>query len=190
MSQSSDCRRRLLLMTCQARIIASDGSTTIARALLDSASSTSFLMEHLAQCLHLWHQYRRTQISGIDGITVHSSSRRVVNFKMSPTTHRGKVMAVEAVVLPKVTTNLPSTSVLFDNNWKHLSNLQLADPDFGTSGNIGLILGANVFSRAVLYGQQFGPPGSPSAFKTVFRWVLAGTIDERLCKHPIVKVCC
>ena len=41
-------------------------------------------------------------------------------------------MAVEAVVLHKVTTNVPSTSVLFDDNWKHLSNLQLVDPDFGT----------------------------------------------------------
>ena len=108
---------------------------------------------------------------------------------MSPTTHCGKVMAVEAVVLPKVTANPPSTSVPFENNWKHLSNIQLADPDLDTAENINLILGANVFSRALLCGWRFGPPESPSAFKTTFRWVLAGTIDEHPCKRPIIKVC-
>ena len=151
-------------MSCQVQVIASDGSTTIARALLGSASSTSFVTERLAQRLHSRRQHHYTQISGISGITTHSGSRRVVNFKVSPTTRRHKVMAVEAVILPEVTTNVPSTSVPFNNNWKHLSNLQLADPNFSTLGNIDLILGGNVFSCAVLYGRRLGPPGLPSAF--------------------------
>ena len=152
MSQSSDLRRWVLSMTCQVRIIASDGSTTIARPMLDSASSTSFVMECLAQCLHLWRQYRHAQISGIGGITAYSGSCGVVDFKVSTTTHRGKVMAVEAVVLPKVPNNVQCTSVLFNNNWKHLLNLQLVDPNFSTSGSTDLILGADLFSHAVLYG--------------------------------------
>ena len=136
-SKSSDHCRQALLMTCQVRLTASDGSTTIARALLDSASSTSFVTERLAQHLHLPRQYCYTQISGIGSITTHIGSRGVVNFKVSPATRCGKVMAVEAVVLLKVTTNVPSTSVPFDNNWKHLSNLHsLADPDFGTTGTL------------------------------------------------------
>ena len=117
-------------------------------------------------------------IRSIGSIAVHSGLCRVVNFKASPTTRRGKVMVVETVVLPKVTTNLSSTSVPFNNNWKRLSNIQLAGPDFRSPRNIDLILGANVFSGAVHYGQQFGPPGSPSVFKMAFGWVLAGTIDE------------
>ena len=137
------------------------------------------------QCLHLQRQYCRTLISSFGSITAHSSSHGVVNFKVSPTTHHGKVMAVEAVVLPKVTTNVPSMSVPFNNNWKPLSNLQLADPNFDTFGSIDLILGADVFSRAVLYGQPFGPPRSPFAFKMAFEWALAGTIDNRRYKCPI-----
>ena len=74
------------------------------------------------------------------------------------------VMSMEAVVLPKGTTNVPSTSVPFNNNWKHLSNVQLADPDFGTPANIDLILDADVFNHVLRYGWQFGPPGSPCAF--------------------------
>ena len=97
--------------------MASDGSTTIASTLLDSMSSTSFVTKQLAQYLHLPHQYRRKQISNIGGITRHSGSRGVVTFKVSATTRHGKLMAVEAVALPRVTINVPFTSVPFDNNW-------------------------------------------------------------------------
>ena len=84
----------VLLTTCQVWVIAFDNSTTIARALLDLASSTSFITECLAQHLHLQRQYRHVQISCIGGITVHSGSHGVVNFKVSPITHCGKVMGV------------------------------------------------------------------------------------------------
>ena len=58
-------------------------------------------------------------------------------------------------------------------------NISLADPDFSTSGNVDLLLGANVFSRVVLHGRQFSPSGTPSAFKTCFEWVLAGIVHRR-----------
>ena len=77
-SQSSYYCQQVLLMTCQVRVIASDGFTTIARALLDLASSMSFATEHLAQSLHLWHQYRHMHISGIGGIAAHSGLRGIV----------------------------------------------------------------------------------------------------------------
>ena len=176
-------------MTCQVRVIASDGSTTIARALLDLASSTSFVSERLVQRLHLRCQYHCTQISVIGGITVHAASCEVFSFMVSPTTRRGKVMLLETVVFPKVTTNVQSASVHFDN-WKHFLNIQLAHPDSGTFRNIDLILGADVFSCAVLYGWHFRPPGSPSALMMAFEWVLTGTIDKCPCKRPINKVCC
>ena len=47
-SQSSDHRHRVLVMTCWVRIIAPDGSSTIAKAPLDSVSSTSFITERQA----------------------------------------------------------------------------------------------------------------------------------------------
>ena len=90
MLQSSDHRQWVLLTTCQIWVIASDGSTTVARALLDLMSSTSFVVERLKQCLHLQHQYRHTQISGISGITAHLSLYGVVSLKVSPTTCHGK----------------------------------------------------------------------------------------------------
>ena len=57
-----------------------------------------------------------------------------------------------------------------------MSNLTLADPEFGVPGSVDILLGADVFSCTVLHGQQFGPSGSPLAIKTTFGWVLAGSV--------------
>ena len=79
-----------------------------------------------------------------------------------------KVKVVEAVILPEVTTEVPLTSMPFNNCWKHLSNLQLADPDFGTLGNIDFILGAKVFSCALSYRHCSTHQVHPSTFKMAF----------------------
>ena len=48
----------VVLTTCQVQIVNAEGSTKKARALLDAASSTLFVMKSLAQHLHLsrWHR--------------------------------------------------------------------------------------------------------------------------------------
>ena len=53
---------------------------------------------------------------------------------------------MEAVVLPKITTKLPMFPVEFDARWKHLSDIRLANPDFGVPGYVDILLGVNVFS--------------------------------------------
>ena len=85
---------------------------------------------------------------------------------------------VEAAVLPRITTKLPASPVSFDTNWRHLSGLRLADPEFGVPGYIDLLLGVDMFSRVVRQGRRQGPPGSPMAIKTCFGWVLSGTVRQ------------
>ena len=139
-----------------------------------------------AQCVHLRCQYCHVQISGIGSITTCSGLCRLVNVKVSPRTRHGKVMAVEAVVLLLVTTNVPSTSVPIDNNWKHLSNLQLTDPDFGTSRNIDLILGATVFSRAILHRRWLRPQDHPSCSRRLSdgSWLVHVPFTNALASAP------
>ena len=81
----------------------------------------------------------------------------MVNFKITSLGSKGKTPDVEALVLPKITSVLPSHRIPFSRKWKHLRNLLLADLDFGTPGTIDLLLGADVFSPAVLHGRRFGP---------------------------------
>ena len=58
-----------------------------------------------------------------------------------------------------------------------MKKIELADPEFGTPARIDLILGADVYNKVIRHGRRSGPPGSPTANKTAFGWVLAGTVQ-------------
>ena len=83
-----------------------------------------------------------------------------------------KEISVTAVIVPHVTYK----STELDAKWKHLSNIQLADPVFGSPSKIDLPLGVDIFIAVLLNGRQFGPPGSPTALETDLGWVIAGGV--------------
>ena len=160
--------------TCEVQILNNDSSREKARALLDSASSTSFIIKGLAQHLHL-HVRRGChcmKVGGIGGFANQLSLRGMVDLNIS--SRCGWTLGVEKVVLSKVTMDLLSGPVPFNRKSKHLSNICLADPDFGTPGSADLLLGANIFSSTMLHSRRFGLSGSPSAFRTRFGWMLVG----------------
>ena len=76
--------------------------------------------------------------------------------------------------MPRVTCDLPLQPVHNSSKWNHISDLSLADPDFGTPGRIDLLLGADIYADILLHGWQCGPPGTPTALETRFGWVLTG----------------
>lgn len=176
---------QVLLMTCRVSVHTPDGHTTQARALLDSASSASFISERLAQHLCLPRLRRLAQIAGIGDVSRQSLGQSVVHFDVTPAWSVGKVLQVEAIVLPKVTSDLPLHPVSLDGKWQHLWGLQLADPEFGSPGSVDILLGADIFSDVLLHGRRSGSPGSPVAIETSFGWVLAGAVD---CNTPRSQV--
>ena len=184
-------QRSTLLMTCQVAIITSDGEMTKARALLDCASSTSFVTERLAQQLQLPRRRQRTQVAGIGGNEQTLSSCSVVDFAVANLRSlkigklSGPSWKIEAVVLPKITSKLPLLPVTFNNKWKHLAGIRLADPEFGIPGHIDILLGVDVFSRAIRQGWRVGPPGSPIALNTTFGWVLSGSTGHEIQQQAI-----
>ena len=135
--------------------------------MLDSGSSASFISEHLAQSLHLPRTSQNTRISGVAGF-VRNSTQPITSFIVSLTLSPARKLVVSAVIVPRVTCDLPLHPIPFDDKW---TGLQLADPEFGQPGKIDLLLGVEVFAEVVL---QLGSPGSPIAFDTQFGWVLAG----------------
>ena len=81
------------------------------------------------------------------------------------------------MIVSRVTSNLPLKSMQLDAKWKHLSDIQLADPDFGSPGKVDLLLGVDIFITVLLNGRRLHPAGSPTALETDFGWVLAGGVD-------------
>ena len=136
--------------------------------------SISFVSERVAQALRLTRSRRDAKIHGVAGISHDSHTQSFTSIVVSPLQDSSKEINVSAVIVPRVTCDLPSQHIPFKVEWNHLSDLTLADPDFGQPGKIDILLGVEVFSEVVRQGRRSGKPGSPSAFETDFGWVLAG----------------
>ena len=162
-AQSTSKCSQALLMTCCIEVRAPDGSYLRARALLDSASSTSFVTDRLTQLLRLPRSREFAQISGIGGTHCQSEVHPVTRFKVSSPCAPDQVIDVQAVVLRRIICELPPCPVDRDPSWSHLSGIQLADPEFGSPGRIDVLLGVDIFCSVLLNGRRTGPPGSPVA---------------------------
>jgi len=57
----------------------------------------------------------------------------------------GKKIEVTAVIVLKVTCDLPTAPIAFVQTWSHLNDITLTDPGFGQPGRIDVLLGADIF---------------------------------------------
>ena len=163
-----------LLMTCQVRIKAPDGTYVKARALLDSGSTMSFVSERIVQSCGLNRCSQCLTVSGIGGMSRKPPLNSISIFEISSLYSSQVKYSITAIVVPRVTCDLPLQPVHNSSRWNHLLNLSLADPDFGIPGRIDLLLGADIYADVLLHGRRYGPPGTPTAFETQFGWVLTG----------------
>ena len=167
---------QVLLMTCKVKVTAPNGSSTIARALIDPGSSTSFVHERITQLLRLPRTKKNVLVEGVGGTS--TPTRGSVWFQVSGVEDGAEKIGVEAYVLKKVTRDLPLHPIPIALKWDHLSNLELADPEFRTPARIDLLLGAEVFASILRDGRRTGPRGTPSAINTCLGWVLFGKIND------------
>ena len=161
-----------LLMTCRVMIAAPGGSLVEARALLDNASSASFISERLVQSLSLPRVNLQIRVSGIGGLSHKVPTPSIACFQISPVRPAGRSIDVTAIVVPKVTCDLPLSPIPLELGWKHILDLPLANPGFGQPSRIDILLGVDVFIDILRQGQRNGPPGFPTALETEFGWVL------------------
>ena len=85
--------------------------------------------------------------------------------------------------------NIPSEPISLKPEWNRLLGLSLADPDFGKSGHIDLILESTIFDLVVFYRRRSGPHGAPSEYNTSFGWVLAGSVKSERAQCRVSDVC-
>ena len=172
---ATDLKTDSLLMTCRVVVKSPSGLTTEARGLLDSGSSVSFVSERLAQHLRLPRSRQPAKISGVAGLLHHSSFPSTASLSVSSAYSCTKDIPVTAIVVPRITCDLPTRRISIQPDWKHLSGLQLSDPTYDKPDRIDLLLGVDVFCEVMRHGRRRGVQGSPTAFETTFGWVLAGS---------------
>ena len=132
-------------MTCRVLVFAADGSSVEARALLDNGSTSSLVSERLVQNHRLPRSQQNVRVSGIAGSMTNDPVRAITHFQISSIHSNGKKISLTAIVMPKVTCDLPVIPVPFDSTWTPLSGLPLADPAFGEPHRVDILLGVEVF---------------------------------------------
>ncbi|XP_055601535.1 uncharacterized protein LOC129750595 [Uranotaenia lowii] len=183
---SSDLRRsrsQVLLATAVVFIEDEMGTRYPARALLDSGSESNFISERLCQLMEIKRKKVDISILGIGQVQtrVRHKIEAVVHSRV---TKFSKEM--NFLILPKVTVDLPTSSVDTDG-WRIPDGISLADPSFFVSTKVDLVLGIEFFfeffqtGKNMLIGDNL-----PTLTESVFGWVVSGGLSE----HTVTRVNC
>ena len=96
-------------------------------------------------------------------------------------------MDITAIIILKVTCDLPLQPIHFNLSRNYLSDIPLAAPDFTSPSRIDILLGVDIFAAVLLDGLCMDHPGSPVAFETELGWVLAGSTDIPKVEDTVVS---
>ncbi|XP_065094221.1 uncharacterized protein LOC135714779 [Ochlerotatus camptorhynchus] len=181
---ATECKQTtVLLATAVVLFVDDNGREHAVRALLDSGSECCFVSERFLQTVTVQRKRVSVPISGIVESTV--------NAKFTVPSHiRSRVCnystTVECLVLPRLTMDLPSTSV-DASTWSIPPGIQLADPSFHSRKSIDLVLGAEVFydifhvSGRIRIGDAL-----PPLINSTLGWVVSGKASSPQPKRPLV----
>ncbi|KAJ0169427.1 hypothetical protein K1T71_015014 [Dendrolimus kikuchii] len=178
---------RVLLATAMVKIKSSNGQTQIVRALIDQGSETSFITEATARAFQMKGSSVNGVVSGIgDGET---RTRFRVSFVIQSLHNPNFTIPVDAFVLKKLTSYLPSTDVSIPD-WPDIKYLPLADPTHGTPGRIDIILGVEVYGEILLKGLlKHTALSGPVAQNTQLGWILSGKINTDVTSnHRVISL--
>ncbi|KAF0754056.1 Uncharacterized protein FWK35_00018224 [Aphis craccivora] len=146
------------------------------RALLDSGSQTSIIRESCLDRLGLRRSKWTASLTGLSGQSVPKVLGKA-KLEIRSCYEPVPVITVRAWVLPTITADLPSQQLNVGVR-EGCSRLKLADPSFDTPAPVELLLGADVFPQ-VWFGEQCSlGRGLPTAYSSVFGWVLIGPVSQ------------
>ncbi|XP_055584724.1 uncharacterized protein LOC129737588 [Uranotaenia lowii] len=162
---------KVILATAVITLVDDHGNSHTARALLDSGSECSFITESFSQRFQSRREKVHLSISGIGQSSTHA------RLKLR-TTVRSRITRfstiVELLVLPKLTLNLPSTTMDI-SSWSFPEGIQLADPAFYQANPIDVVLGAEIFFDVFKPSGRISlGDGLPMLVNSAFGWVVSG----------------
>lgn len=142
----------------------------IIRALIDPASQGSFITE--VQRLNLYKKHSPTGTSGLGGDReIYSKYITYVNIK--PCFASAFESEIEAVILKKLTRNLPNTELKIEAVTNR-DGIVLADPKFNIPAKIDMILGVDAISYIILPGLIQDKKGGLFLRNTELGWIVSG----------------
>lgn len=167
-------QRTILLSTALVNILDNSGEYRTLRALLDSASQSSFMTKRCCDFLRLPTTALSVNIKGV-GQTA-TKANRGVSCILKPHNSDEPELNVDFVIIPQICSNMPQATIP-RSKFEKFSNLTLADPDFNKSAPVDLLLGADIFAQVLRGTSIRSSADEPVALDTVFGHVIIGNID-------------
>lgn len=172
----------VLLTTALINIRPSDASENpprLVRALVDQGSQATLIAESCVQRLGLKRYHAKTSMT-ITGIgNKNEQPRGYVLCEVTPYNKPEPKLFIEALILPKLTSYLPSIPSFFEHI-PHLKDLPLADPELRSARPVELLLGSDYTNLILLHDNIKGPQGTPVAINSIFGYLLNGKISHSL----------
>jgi hypothetical protein len=172
--------QQLSLSTVMLVTYNSVGTPYYCRAILDSGSQSNVSTETLAQLLGRHKSPINMSVSGIPGKA--TPIRNKVNIIIKSRVNH-YTANLECLVIPKITSNLPSTKIDI-SSWKFPQTIALADPQFGTTQQIDVLIGAESFYELFTNNQLKINNKLPPLQEAVFGWVISGKVASPNTQTP------
>ncbi|XP_066909664.1 uncharacterized protein [Halyomorpha halys] len=175
LSSLSESRGSVLLGTAIARIEVRDRQYFPIRILIDCGSQRSFITSACAQSLGLEQNINHQPLHGF-GDNPSKGGNFQVCCTLVPQHSLHPRLKKNTVIIPKITNKIPSCPIP-NVIHEHFQKYDLADKAFGKSGPIDFLLGADLFGQ-ILSGECVSKEGYPNALKTIFGWVIMGSLTQ------------
>ncbi|XP_035715374.1 uncharacterized protein LOC118438758 [Folsomia candida] len=142
------------------------------RVLLDNASTSNFITVSCAKKLKLKKRKAYVPINGL-GQTELGCTKGSVDVTFGPYFDETKLFNMEAYIVPKIS-KLPMKEI-GNSVVSHLPKINLADPEFQTSAEIDILVGAELYYEIVDGEKNMDSSTSPIAIKSQLGWLIGGS---------------
>nr|CAI5863527.1 unnamed protein product [Callosobruchus analis] len=164
---------KVVLATTHVLVRDAHGNLVKCRALLDPGSMSNFVTKEFAKQLDLKITDVTIEVKGVNRTA--SQIFEKIEATISSIDHRYKIRE-NFYIIDKITNDLPITS--FEKSLVKIPDgIKLADEHFNVSSPVQMLLGADVYYRAVRIGQIKESRNDPVISKTAFGWIIGGYIS-------------
>ncbi|UYV81867.1 hypothetical protein LAZ67_20002729 [Cordylochernes scorpioides] len=184
--KTTPVKTTVMLTTARIKIKDNNGVPQTCRALIDSGSQANFISGQCRKRLGLEYDTLHSQISGISGHFA-SHSYGLVEFEFTPHFKSDELFKVNALVLDKLTNNLP-TLTCPKSNLAHLKTMPLADPDYNISAPIDILIGAELAMSLFTGESVIGDEEQLTATSSKLGWLLSGRVSSKGSRRSIRNI--
>lgn len=170
-------RSEVFLGTALVKCKTKQGDYVILRALIDEGSQGTFATERAAQLLQLKKEKISATIDGF-GDKGAGTAKAMMKIEIMPVHESDCCIQMDVLITKKITKMLPNVEVPIDQ-YSHLKNILLADPEYNKPAPIDLSIGSDHWGQFALNGVIKAGPEVPYAHQSELGWIVMGKTNQK-----------